>query len=295
MSLSVVIGATVIGIQTFAADEPTMCTMEYMPVCASVQVQCIKAPCNPIHQTFGNACSMRSNTSATFLYTGECKSGILAWTTWNIQSFDTKVATGADISFENDTLSAHVCNIFNGSYSVEGNKFLVWPMMSTKMACMGDLATYESAFDLSWATFEFSTDGGNHMMITTIAGHTFQWSKENPIVSKPIGMPNPASVNCVNNSGTLQMIDGTGGQYGMCTFSDGSQCEEWSYFRGECKPTSDKLQTVLTKYLSVVRFTEEWYKQFFVNLKAKINVWFISATWSARKSYMQIINFLKNF
>ena len=78
MSLSVVIGATVIGIQTFAADEPTMCTMEYMPVCASVQVQCIKAPCNPIHQTFGNACSMRSNTSAKFLYTGECKSGILA-------------------------------------------------------------------------------------------------------------------------------------------------------------------------------------------------------------------------
>ena len=78
VSLSIEIGATVIGIQTFAADEPTMCTMEYMPVCASVQVQCIKAPCPAINQTFGNACSMRANKNATFLYTGECKSGILA-------------------------------------------------------------------------------------------------------------------------------------------------------------------------------------------------------------------------
>jgi len=30
------------------------------------------------------------------------------------------------------------------------------------------------------------------------------------------------------------MVDGPGGQYGMCTLPDGKQCEEWSYFRGEC-------------------------------------------------------------
>lgn len=182
-----------------ASDEPTMCTMEYMPVCAAVQVQCIKAPCPPINQTFGNTCTMKANKNATFLYDGECKSGILAGTKWNIQSFDDKSATGATISFENDTLSARVCNIFNGSYSVADNKFLVGPMMSTKMACMGDLATYESAFDLSGATYEFSTDGGNHLMITTVAGHKFQWSKENPIEEKPVGIPNPASVNCTDN------------------------------------------------------------------------------------------------
>ena len=147
-SLTIVGGASILVAQVFAADEPTICTMEYMPVCASVQVQCIKAPCNPVQQTFGNACGMKANKNATFLYAGECKN-ILADTKWNIQSFDDAVATGADISFENNTLSAHVCNIFNGSYSVEGNSFVVGPMMSTKMACMGDLATYESAFDLS--------------------------------------------------------------------------------------------------------------------------------------------------
>jgi hypothetical protein len=38
-------------------DEPRICTMEYSPVCAEVQVQCFKAPCPAITQTFGNACS----------------------------------------------------------------------------------------------------------------------------------------------------------------------------------------------------------------------------------------------
>jgi hypothetical protein len=38
-------------------EEPRMCTMEYAPVCAEVQVQCIKAPCYSAKQTFGNTCS----------------------------------------------------------------------------------------------------------------------------------------------------------------------------------------------------------------------------------------------
>lgn len=45
---------------------------------------------------------------------------------------------------------------------------------------------------------------------------------------------NPASVNCINNGGTLKIVDGPDGQYGMCTLPGGKLCEEWSYFRGEC-------------------------------------------------------------
>ena len=289
-----VASASVVFAQTMATEETTMCTLEYMPVCASVQVQCIKAPCPPINETFGNACSMRANKNATFLYTGECKSGILAWTTWNIQSFDNKVATGADISFENDTLSAHVCNIFNGSYSVEENKFLVGPMISTKMACMGDLATYESAFDLSGATYELSTDGGNHMTITTIAGHTFQWSKENPTWSKPIGMLNPASVYCTDNGWSLNIVDGKDGQYGMCTFSDGSQCEEWTYYRGECKSAQEKIQNVWGSYLAPIHFTAEGYANFVKNLKQKFELQAASVQGSLQSAYNQLVYFFKD-
>jgi len=52
-----------------------------------------------------------------------------------------------------------------------------------------------------------------------------------------IGMPNPASVYCINQSGKLEIrSDKEGNQYGVCVFDDGSECEEWKYFRAECKP-----------------------------------------------------------
>lgn len=53
-------------------DVPQACTKEYRPVCASVQVACITTPCDPVQETFGNACMMEANTNATFLYEGEC-------------------------------------------------------------------------------------------------------------------------------------------------------------------------------------------------------------------------------
>lgn len=34
----------------------TVCTDQYEPVCGYVQVQCIKAPCYPVAQTFSNTC-----------------------------------------------------------------------------------------------------------------------------------------------------------------------------------------------------------------------------------------------
>lgn len=47
-------------------------------------------------------------------------------------------------------------------------------------------------------------------------------------------LPNPASVNCVEKGNKLEIREGTGGQYGVCIFPDGKECEEWAYFRGEC-------------------------------------------------------------
>jgi putative hemolysin/predicted secreted protein len=51
------------------------------------------------------------------------------------------------------------------------------------------------------------------------------------------GMANPASVACVNAGGKLEIKkNADGGEYGMCTFTNGTSCEEWALFRGEgCK------------------------------------------------------------
>ncbi len=49
---------------------------------------------------------------------------------------------------------------------------------------------------------------------------------------------NPASVYCVSHGGKLDIQTTSAGQTGICTFPDGSQCEEWSYLRGECSPAA---------------------------------------------------------
>ena len=58
-------------------------------------------------------------------------------------------------------------------------------------------------------------------------------------VSTPVEMANPASVYCQEQGYTLEMrTDASGGQYGVCIFPDGSECDEWAYYRGECSPNT---------------------------------------------------------
>jgi hypothetical protein len=50
------------------------------------------------------------------------------------------------------------------------------------------------------------------------------------------GMGNPASENCIAKGGRVVVIETPLGQSGVCVFPDGSRCEEWRFFRGECAP-----------------------------------------------------------
>jgi len=50
-------------------------------------------------------------------------------------------------------------------------------------------------------------------------------------------LPNPASVYCEEQGGTLEIRTAAdGSQSGVCVFSDGSECDEWAFYRGECQP-----------------------------------------------------------
>lgn len=56
------------------------------------------------------------------------------------------------------------------------------------------------------------------------------------------GLPNPASQYCENQGDTLTIItDQNGNQYGICKFDDSTECEEWDYFNGKCKPGDTKI------------------------------------------------------
>ena len=50
-------------------------------------------------------------------------------------------------------------------------------------------------------------------------------------------LPNPASVHCEEQGGTLELRTAEDGSVsGVCVFSDGSECDEWAYYRGACQP-----------------------------------------------------------
>jgi putative hemolysin len=53
-------------------------------------------------------------------------------------------------------------------------------------------------------------------------------------VGQPVQMANPASTNCLEKGGKLEMRQNKNGDYGVCLFEDNRQCEEWALFRDQC-------------------------------------------------------------
>ncbi len=73
---------------------------------------------------------------------------------------------------------------------------------------------------------------------------------------------NPASQHCVEQGGTLTIERNPGGgQYGVCTFSDNRQCEEWALLRGEC-PTGGiraaGYATLAARYCGITAAVTRW-------------------------------------
>jgi putative hemolysin len=54
------------------------------------------------------------------------------------------------------------------------------------------------------------------------------------------GIPNPASVFCEDQGYRLEIRTEAGGQVGYCIFADGTECEEWAFFRSQCAPGTPK-------------------------------------------------------
>jgi putative hemolysin len=68
-------------------------------------------------------------------------------------------------------------------------------------------------------------------------------AKEGPKPEAPAARPapavqiaNPVSVNCEQKGGKLEIVDTPQGQQRICVLPDGTRCDEWAYFRGECPP-----------------------------------------------------------
>jgi putative hemolysin len=80
--------------------------------------------------------------------------------------------------------------------------------------------------------------------------------------AKP-GLANPASVYCQERGYKLELRTAAdGSQQGICIFPDGSSCEEWAFFRGECAkatPASGERIAIPDSDLSIA-IPDEWKK-----------------------------------
>jgi len=106
------------------------------------------------------------------------------------------------------------------------------------LATCGDDAV-EAAYYLDPATqvwlrwFAGHSEVSNLSTVNDIQGVLALGSAQAP--ATPVaGLPNPASVYCVEQGYELNIVENADGQVGMCVFADGTQCEEWSFYRGEC-------------------------------------------------------------
>jgi putative hemolysin len=63
---------------------------------------------------------------------------------------------------------------------------------------------------------------------------------------------NPASAFCEAQGGTVELRTGEdGSQQGVCVFADGSECDEWAFYRGECQPgTADATDVPVEVFFS---------------------------------------------
>jgi putative hemolysin len=73
------------------------------------------------------------------------------------------------------------------------------------------------------------------MALTACAEFQVQTLETTGTDMSQVNMPNPASVYCEQNGNKLEIrTAANGSQSGVCVFPDGSACDEWAYYRGEC-------------------------------------------------------------
>jgi len=72
------------------------------------------------------------------------------------------------------------------------------------------------------------------------------------------GIPNPAAEYCLHHEGVyLVQIDQDGGQRGLCKFADESECLDFPFLRGECRPGECLAWGTTSAFRSTAEIAEE--------------------------------------
>ena len=87
---------------------------------------------------------------------------------------------------------------------------------------------------ITMAILSLAACGGDDTPVTTNA----PTATDAPAAPGGAQIGNPASQYCVDQGGTLEMVDETAGQVGYCNLQNGTRVEEWEYFRASQSPST---------------------------------------------------------
>ena len=99
---------------------------------------------------------------------------------------------------------------------------------------------YEWTFIVEW---KVKADTDEYNLVCNYSGDESKWTiNYTPVSSTEVG--NPASEYCVNQWWTFEIVSSDTAIYGECTLPDGTKCEEWAFYNGECQSWNDESQTL---------------------------------------------------
>lgn len=102
---------------------------------------------------------------------------------------------------------------------------------TTEDPCVQVLVPFEQTVALD----VYGLPAGTYIVDVNKVRESFNLQVDN--APSDVGLPNPASVYCEEQGYRVEMrTDDEGNQYGVCIFPDGSECDEWAFYRGECGP-----------------------------------------------------------
>jgi putative hemolysin len=82
------------------------------------------------------------------------------------------------------------------------------------------------------------------MAVTACSALQIQTPEPTATDMHQVNMPSPASVYCQQNGYRHEIRTAAdGSQSGICAFADGSTCDEWAFFRGECGNAAQRTPT----------------------------------------------------
>lgn len=85
------------------------------------------------------------------------------------------------------------------------------------------------------------------LLAATVASVALPAPAQTPPAPAKVGLANPASQHCAQQGGALTVEkNGAGGEFGVCTFGDNLQCEEWAMLRGQCRTGGIKVTGYVT-------------------------------------------------